>query len=204
MILLYLIKKSLLAIGRFIMSVLGLDISTTCVGYCVYGPDLKEIGSVRLGSYGTNLFEKATAIRDVLINLKRDFDITNVAAEQRLMHFRAGMSSAKTLFTLADFHGRIVQEAYNLFDVEPMELNAQSARKKVFGKARFPDFDEVKEAIACGVIELEPQLEDHFPLRKALKGKKPSLLFRDHAYDEADAYVVARAAWEIENVRKVV
>lgn len=184
--------------------VLGLDISTRIVGISLYGPKLIKLDSIKLAKYDKNLFKKTDVVCERLQKIKEEFyyKTIKVYAEQSLKHFQPGKSNAATLFTLADFHGRIVQAAYNIFGLEPIELNAQSARKKVFGRARFPDFDNVKEAIAMSVLELEPSLDGTFPLRRVAQGKKPSLLFKDYVYDEMDAYVIAKAGWLTENEGK--
>ena len=86
--------------------ILGLDVSTSSTGWAVIHDDSKlvEMGSFPLVKY-ESLFEKAAAVNHGLQEIKVKFpDITRMSIEEPLQGFRRGLSSARTLLTLARFN----------------------------------------------------------------------------------------------------
>ena len=112
--------------------ILGLDVSTSCTGWCL----LEEDGSfVNLGyislSKERNLFEKALIVKETLSFLHIKYDIDTVFIEENLQAFRPGLSSAKTLLTLARFNGIVGYLSQQEFFCEPVYINVNVARKSV-------------------------------------------------------------------------
>ena len=86
--------------------ILGLDISTSCTGWCIIDASGKLIGmgSISL-SKDKSIFKKAQKVKRELSRLNIEYDIEKVCVEENLQAFRPGLSSAKTLLTLARVNG---------------------------------------------------------------------------------------------------
>ena len=172
--------------------ILGLDVSTTSTGWAVLNDtgDFIEMGNFKLTKQD-NLFDKATAIRVGLLQLKDRYKITKISIEEPLQGFRRGMSSAHTLLTLARFNGIVSWIAFDVFGVKPIFYDSTSARRGLgikIDKARDTK-DQIMEwvEVVTGIS---------LPRRTATTGKKKGMiLFASGVNDAADAYVMARAAY---------
>ena len=106
--------------------ILGLDVSTSITGATV----LDEVGKVvsneawdfRNKKHFPTLFEKGYEIKELLYQLKQDYDITSIYIEQSLQSFRSGFSSAKTLSSL--------NHSQNILQLPPQENNVESQFQK--------------------------------------------------------------------------
>lgn len=183
--------------------IIGLDISTSCTGWCVVGPEgnLVEIGHIPLSKINS-AYKKASKVRSVLAELHIRHDITNVFIEENLQAFRPGLSSAKTLLTLARFNGIISYIAQEQFFCMPEFLNVNVARKavglKIISKrkggapTKEQVLDWVKEKITCD-----------WPTKTLKSGPRKDLTIPDPGcYDMADAYVIALAGSSIRTSEK--
>ena len=86
---------------------LGLDISTSIIGISVFeGKVMKELFYLDLTKTKC-MFEKAKKYRIFLDEKLKLFNIEKVYVEETLQSFSRGLSSAKTLMTLAKFNGII-------------------------------------------------------------------------------------------------
>ena len=85
---------------------LGLDISTSCTGWCIFNDknELRDSGYITLSKH-KGLYEKASKVKAELLRMIETYSISEVAVEENLQAFRPGLSSAKTLMTLAQFNG---------------------------------------------------------------------------------------------------
>ena len=110
---------------------LALDISTSSTGYCVFDEDtLVDIGYVSLSKH-KGLYAKAGHIKTELLSIQAKFNITSVAVEENLQSFRPGLSSAKTLMTLAQFNGVVRWICHETLNVPVTSINVNAARKAV-------------------------------------------------------------------------
>ena len=110
---------------------LALDISTSCTGYCLFDENgLVDIGSINLSKH-KGLFEKATYVKNQIIELDDAYPIDRVVVEENLQAFRPGLSSAKTLMTLAQFNGVVRWICHESFGVPVTSINVNSARRIV-------------------------------------------------------------------------
>ena len=110
---------------------LALDISTSCTGYCLFDENgLVDIGSINLSKH-KGLFEKASQVKSAIIELDDMYHIDRVVVEENLQAFRPGLSSAKTLMTLAQFNGVVRWICYERLDVPVEAINVNTARKSV-------------------------------------------------------------------------
>ena len=166
--------------------ILGLDVSTACIGFVVFSGELEDIGHITLSKYGKNQFVKTDVVREKFISLKQQFNIDTVGIEQYMKFFSGGGSRAQTMLTLAEFSGRISQLAYEIFGVEPHYLNVMTARKLAFGSAREKNYKDQKLANLERVLKIEGNLTFE---------EKRNGGYKKHCFDEADAYTIARGLW---------
>ena len=171
--------------------ILGLDVSTSSTGWAVLDNNGKliEMGCFPLTKF-ESFFDKATAVNLGLLEVKKKYpDISKMSIEEPLQGFRRGLSSAKTLLTLARFNGIIGWQAYVVFGFEPIFISCTAARKDLnitIIKTRDTK-DQIMEWVerVTGVT---------LQRRIAKVGKKKGqTLFAAGVNDAADAYVMARA-----------
>tara|TARA_R110002153_G_scaffold16136_14_gene57153 strand:- start:1362 stop:1901 length:540 start_codon:yes stop_codon:yes gene_type:complete len=171
---------------------LALDISTSCTGYCIFNEDeLVAIDYISLGKY-KDMYEKANRVKSVIQELKQSHNITSIAVEENLQSFRPGLSSAKTLLTLAQFNGIVRLICYNEFDIKPLSINVNSARKSVGLKVIRKSVVTTKDQVANWVLQTDKAVS--FETREVTRGKKKGqTVFLNEVYDMADAYVIGKA-----------
>lgn len=172
--------------------ILGLDVSTSSTGWAVLDQsgNLVEMGSFKLTKY-EDLFDKARAVRDGLLELRVKYSISKISIEEPLQGFRRGMSSAHTLLTLARFNGIVSWLAFDVFNVKPIFFDSSTARRGL--GIRIDKSRDTKDQIMEWVEVVTGQ---ELPKRVAKVGKKKGMtLFAAGVNDAADAYVMARAAY---------
>jgi Holliday junction resolvasome RuvABC endonuclease subunit len=173
---------------------LGLDISTSCTGWCIIGSEgaFVDMGYVSLDSKLSS-FQKARVIRDELSKLHISHDITRVFIEENLQAFRPGFSSAKTLLTLARFNGIVSYIAQLEFYCVPEYINVNVARKsvglKVISKKKGgkPTKEQVLDWVTSKVVFEWPTKTLKSGPRKGIQILEPG------CFDMADAFVIAQA-----------
>ena len=170
---------------------IGLDISTSCTGWCIVDPEgkLVEMGYIPLSKIDT-AYKKASRVRDVLSKLHIRHDITSVFIEENLQAFRPGFSSAKTIVTLARFNGMVSLMSYDVFGLSPSFINVNHARKRVGLKIDRKSETSTKDQVLNFARGRIPSFE--WPMRTLKSGPRKGLvLFADSCYDISDAYVIA-------------
>ena len=118
------------------MVILGLDVSTSCVGYA-FTKDKKilDMGFIDIKKQSTPK-EKTFYVLEYLSKNEYIDNIEKINIEDNLSGFAGGRTSQQTIVKLAKFNailGFVVEEE---FRVEVENINPMTARKKVFGKAR--------------------------------------------------------------------
>lgn len=184
------------------MDALGLDISTSCTGWCILGPDgtLKDMGYIPL-SHKKDPYMKAQEVCGVLEDIKSRYSITSVYIEENLQAFRPGLSSAKTLLSLARFNGIVSYISQTIFKLSPEYINVNVARKtngiKIIKKSKggAPTKDQILEWVSS-------QISYDWP-KKILKSgpRKGQEIFDPGCFDAADAYVIATAGIKISKLQ---
>jgi Holliday junction resolvasome RuvABC endonuclease subunit len=175
--------------------ILGLDISTSCTGWCIIDASGKLIGmgSISL-SKDKSIFKKAQKVKRELSRLNIEYDIEKVCVEENLQAFRPGLSSAKTLLTLARFNGIVSYLAQEEFYFAPVFINVNSARKAlgIKIKRKKDGGKPTKEQI---VEWASGELNNFTWPTKILKSgpRKNQVILDPSSYDMADAYVISRA-----------
>ena len=118
------------------MVTLGLDVSTTCVGYA-FTKDKKilDMGFIDIKKQKTPK-EKVFKVLDFLNKHKFIDDVFNINVEDNLSGFAGGRTSQQVIVKLAKFNAILCFQLEEIFDMEVHNINPMTARKFVFGKAR--------------------------------------------------------------------
>jgi len=182
--------------------ILALDISTSCTGWCVFDEnDLKGTGFIDLSKH-KGLYEKAARVKTELLNLMVKYPYYKVVVEENLQAFRPGLSSAKTLMTLAQFNGVVRWICHSDLDSEVASINVNSARKTVGLKIDRKSKKKTKEQVWDWVkIEnTNDKLKIQWPMKTLKSGpNKGQIRLCNEAYDMADAYVIGKAYFLLKN-----
>ena len=180
--------------------ILGLDISTSCTGYCLFDENgMQKIGYIDLKKKKT-LIEKANFIKKALTDLSEKYDIKLIAVEENLQAFRPGFSSAATLMKLAQFNGVVQWIAYEVFKIESISFNVNTARKLVGLKIQRKSSDTTKEQVYKWVHSDNPEIE--WPVKTISRGRNKGQIVKiNECYDMADAYVIAKACFNAEKIK---
>ena len=167
--------------------ILGLDVSTSIVGVCVYD-DRKEkiiktdyIDLRKVGSF----LEKAQVVENYIKNDLSDEKIDYVFIEEALMFFRRGGSTAKTMSVLQRFNGIVSWLCFKNLEIEPRYVTPISARTRC--GIRVPRGKKAKEVVMEHFIETK-----EFQIEYTRYGN-----VQKYCYDIADAVVVAKAGSKI-------
>ena len=117
------------------MVTLGLDASTTCVGYA-FTQDKKilDMGFIDIKKEKTPK-DKVQKVLDFLHNSSYIDNVTDINIEDNLSGFAGGRTSQQVIIKLAKFNAILCFMLEN-FDFKVHNINPMTARKNVFGKAR--------------------------------------------------------------------
>ena len=175
--------------------ILGLDISTSCTGWSVLTPEgkLASMGYIPLNKLGC-LFSKADVVSKFASDTNLFQDITHIFIEENLQAFRPGLSSAKTLITLARFNGIVSYVVKKEFNLLPVYLNVNSARKSL--GIKLVRGKKAEKSTKEQVLDwVDGELDNYSWPNKILKSgpRKGNVVLESGCYDMADSYVIARA-----------
>ena len=117
------------------MVTLGLDASTTCVGYA-FTKDKKilDMGFIDIKKEKTPK-DKVQKVLDFLHNNSYIDDVNDINIEDNLSGFAGGRTSQQVIIKLAKFNAILCFMLEN-FEYNVNSINPMTARKQVFGKAR--------------------------------------------------------------------
>ena len=132
------------------MVTLGLDISTTCVGYA-FTQDKKilDMGFIDIKKETTPK-EKVQKVLETLNSIKHIDEVYDINVEDNLSGFAGGRTSQQVIVKLAKFNAILCFMLEEMFEYNVNNINPMTARKNVFGKARVKGIkakDFVKEQI---------------------------------------------------------
>ena len=118
------------------MVTLGLDISTTCVGYA-FTKDKKilDMGFIDIKKEKTPK-EKVFKVLDFINKSSYIDDVYDINVEDNLSGFAGGRTSQQVIVKLAKFNAVLCFVLEDMFDMKVHNINPMTARKNVFGKAR--------------------------------------------------------------------
>ena len=118
------------------MVTLGLDVSTTCVGYA-FTNDKKilDMGFIDIKKEKTPK-EKVQKVLEFLNNSSYIDDVIDINIEDNLSGFAGGRTSQQVIIKLAKFNAILCFMLEEMFEFNVHSINPMTARKNVFGKAR--------------------------------------------------------------------
>ena len=174
--------------------ILGLDISTSIVGFTIVdqGEIVKTFAvDLRNNNKFPDIYSKYNHIEGELLDIQREYKIEHIFIEQSLQMFRSGFSSAKTLSTLSSFNGVITYLCYRELSIKPEHIPASSARKAC--GITIKKGTKAKEQVVNFLLDNEPCFVVEYTKSGNLKPKY---------YDIADSIVIAKAGYELVEQRK--
>jgi len=111
--------------------ILGIDVSTSKIGYCVIDDkqklievNFKKLKEETLEDKAYEFFHKE------LTRIKNTYKITHVRIEEPFTMFSGGKTTAGTMSKLQRFNGMISVLSYICFDIVPTLVPSRSARSK--------------------------------------------------------------------------
>ena len=115
---------------------LGLDASTTCVGYA-FTKDKKilDMGFIDIKKEKTPK-DKVEKVLGKLNESSYINDVIDINIEDNLSGFAGGRTSQQVIIKLAKFNAILCFMLEEMFDMNVNNINPMTARKNVFGKAR--------------------------------------------------------------------
>lgn len=178
-------------------NILGLDISTSCTGWCLLDLDctLVGMGYIPLSKF-KGPFEKADRVQKELDLIASEYEVSEIYIEENLQAFRPGLSSAKTLLTLSRFNGIVSFLCYDSFSIEPKFINVNAARKSLGikiireKKCGVSTKEQVREWVDSNLTDTSYE----WPVKVLKTGpRKGQEILDPVSYDMADAFVIASA-----------
>jgi crossover junction endodeoxyribonuclease RuvC len=164
------------------MKILGLDISSSVIGWSILEIIDNKISLIAYGFYEPkktgNIIEELSLTRKDIKNIIEMHKPDHIAIEQ-LIEFMKGASGSKTIIKLASYNRMISLVAYDYLNSIPYIYNVLSIRHGIkFGK-KLPPKEDVPNVVA-------KHLKIKFPF---IYKKNKSIDKR--SYDQADAMAVA-------------
>ena len=118
------------------MVTLGLDISTTCVGYAfTKDKEILDMGFIDIKKHKLHK-DKAFFVLTQLAKNSYIDDIEQIYVEDNLSGFAGGRTSQQVIIKLAKFNAILCYILEEEFNIEVKSINPMTVRKNVFGKAR--------------------------------------------------------------------
>jgi len=185
--------------------ILGVDVSTSITGLAIVADgSIVYYDSVDLRKY-KNVFEKGCVLKEKIVDLYEAYQFSNeefllgnskypiehIYIEQPFTFFNSGGSSAKTMAALQKFNGIVSWFLYEIFEMQPEYVLAQTARKTVGIKV--PRGEKAKAVVLKYLLDTEPAFNVEYT-----KQGNP----KPESYDRADAIIVAKAGYIIEQERE--
>ena len=149
------------------MVTLGLDASTTCVGYA-FTEDKKilDMGFIDIKKEKTPK-DKVQKVLDFLNKSSYIDEVLDINIEDNLSGFMGGRTSQQTIIKLAKFNAILCFMLEDMFEMRVHNINPMTARKNVFGKAR------VKGIKAKDLVKMK--IEEMYNTKKWCKKTKTGL-----------------------------
>jgi len=176
------------------MIVLGLDISTSCTGWCILNDKVQiiDIGYIDTGKEKC-IFKKANTVKSKLEKINNSHNIERIFIEENLQSFRSGFSSAQTLSKLSKYNGIISYICNEEFLIAPEFINVNKARKTVgikLKRKKDGGKDTKIQLLDWAKINVRFDWPDKILKSGPRKGQKVT---DQRAYDMIDAYIISAA-----------
>lgn len=165
--------------------ILGLDLSSSITGLCVLDDSGNIVTKEHIDLRKQNtFFDKISLTKEHLLGIISENNIEQIWIEQSLQAFRPGLSSAKTLLTLAKFSGIISWVLYESTGITPEYIGASSARKRC--GIKIPKGEKAKKVVLNFLLDNEPSFVVEYTKYGNVK---------QDFFDIADAIIIARAGF---------
>lgn len=140
-----------------------------------------------------SIYDKAEYVREHFEMLAKEYDISHIYIEEALQSFRRGLSSAKTLSTLAMFNGIVSYLASKTFkDAEVTLVNVIKARSSLGIKINRKSTKNTKEQVFEWVQNREEFKSFDWPEKTLKSGpRKGQTILDKSCYDISDAAVMS-------------
>lgn len=179
------------------MILLGLDISTSITAYSLIDTEqpqrncIIKFDGIHL-SKEKSIYDKADLVKNHLLNVKKEFNVDIVYVEESLQAFRRGLSSAKTLSTLARFNGVVCYLAEDIFKCPVNLINVIHARSNLGIKLNRKSKVNVKDQVLEWVKQHETAHHISWPTKTMKSGPRKGMIIDDKScYDIADSIVMS-------------
>ena len=191
------------------MIILGLDISTSNVGYTLIESDESPVkrgsprihrivksNSITIGKV-SGLWSKSAYTRDILIKECKGYKIDAVVVEEALKSFTKRRSSAGVLALLGRFNGIISFICRDTFGCPIHFVGSTTARKKV--GIKIDKEKDTKEQIFAWAREQSVMKDYKWPTKVLKSGaRKGQTIYEPNCYDISDSLVMA--IWACDNL----
>ena len=164
--------------------ILGIDISTACLGVSLAKYDGKEIEILKISHVkpkiskkikGTEaLFLKAKQFKEEFIEKYKDIGLTDIVIEEPLPNSQ----NNNTVTTLLRFNGMISQSIYEATGIVPKYISSYDARKYAF-----------PELMAVRKFNKKGEQYDEKKIKRALKNNE-LVLYGDYPFNCEKKYIV--------------
>ena len=185
--------------------ILGLDISTSCIGCCVYSG--KEIIHIQyIEPIGDDIYEKIDFSYKILKDLINKNNITKVYVEEPLVVIPK-QSSAETIKVLIRFNFALLSNIYKDFAIKPYYVpNSSAKRILLIKKIVLKD----PELIKLDKVKLDKRLcfqyclnnfknfSNFFSSKEKYSRGAYKNLWKDCAFDCSDAVIIAVSGGALE------
>ena len=177
------------------MLVMGLDISTTITAFTLMDTDAPlatrhVLSDVLYLSKYKSIYDKSRRIRDVFDELSKKYQIDKIVAEEALQAFRRGLSSARTLSTLARFNGIVCYLAEDVFGLTVELVNVSKARSSLGIKIDRKSEKNTKEQVLEWAISQKEFENFDWPTKCLKSGPRRGQTINDKScFDIADSFV---------------
>lgn len=148
------------------MVTLGIDASTTTIGWSFFSDKLLDCGFLDIKKIDTNK-EKAYHFIDFIKNKEIFKDVSNIVLEAALSGYAGGMTSQQTIIKLVRWNAvfeYILREEFDM-DRNVHLLGVNTIRKNVFGKCRIAGMKS-KEFVKFNVDNMTPEISDFIVLNR--------------------------------------
>lgn len=165
------------------MRVLGIDCSSTTIGYCVLDIDLNNIITFDRAGYikplkKGSIIERIVDTRNKIQDLIKAVQPDHIGIEE-IIQFMRGASTAKTIIMLTTFNRMVALTAYDCTNQSPEFFSVMSIRHALKLNKKFPKKEDMPELVA-------KHLGITFPYELNKNGK-----VKVENYDKADGMAVA-------------
>lgn len=163
--------------------ILGFDISSSCIGYCVL--DIDEANSIKFISTNYlkplkkgSIIERIVDTRNKIAKIISDTQ-PDVIGIENIIQFMQGKSTAKTIIMLTTFNRMICLASYDYLQKVPELFSVMTIRHGLKINKNLPKKEDMPELVAH-------HLGIKFPYEYNKKGKK-----KIENFDKADGIAVA-------------